>query len=209
MARPLRTGRLEAFSDGVFAIAITLLVLELSVPTDVRDGLLHAIAEQWPSYLAYVISFAAIGATWLAHTGITHHLRAMDPGLVRLNLLVLLLVSLMPFTTALTAAHIRDEGAERVAVVVFGCNLVLVAAAVSSLWRYALRRGLVDPDLDDEEVRGLMTRLTPGVAGYVGLILLGLALPRLAVFGYLALSLALLVPVGLRGEWPTRPPGSE
>lgn len=61
MARPLRTGRLEAFSDGVFAIAITLLVLELSVPTDVRDGLLHAIAEQWPSYLAYVISFAEIG----------------------------------------------------------------------------------------------------------------------------------------------------
>lgn len=70
----LRAGRLEAFSDGVFAIAITLLVLEISVPPDVSDDLLDAFFDQWPSYLAYLVSFATIGVTWLRHTAITHYL---------------------------------------------------------------------------------------------------------------------------------------
>jgi uncharacterized membrane protein len=95
VTKTLRTGRLEAFSDGVFAIAITLLVLEISVPLEIEDGLLDAFLDQWPSYLAYLVGFATIGAVWLAHTSITHYLHGVDAILVRLNLLLLLLVAFL------------------------------------------------------------------------------------------------------------------
>jgi uncharacterized membrane protein len=194
----LGTGRFEAFSDGVFAIAITLLVLELSVPDDAGDDLLGAFLDQWPSYLAYVVSFATVGAAWLAHTAMTHHLGRVDAVLVRLNLLLLLLVSFVPFPTRLVAAHIRDPGAERVATTILGLNLLLVASVTSAMWGYAVRRALVHPDTVDEDKRMLTQRLTPGLAGYVALILLGLVLPRAAVFGYLLIALVLVVPVGWR-----------
>src|SRR5947209_6090748 len=83
--------------DGVFAIAITLLVLEISVPDNAGDDLLHAFLSAWPSYLAYVVSFATIGATWLSHSTITEYLEEVDPVFVRLNLLLLLVVSFLPF----------------------------------------------------------------------------------------------------------------
>jgi uncharacterized membrane protein len=109
VATTLRTGRLEAFSDGVFAIAITLLVLEISVPPDASDDLLGAFFDQWPSYLAYLVSFATIGVTWLRHTAITHYLHGVDTIFVRLNLLLLLFVSFLPFPTRLVAEHIREN----------------------------------------------------------------------------------------------------
>jgi uncharacterized membrane protein len=106
---------MEAFSDGVFAIAITLLVLELSVPAGSGDRLLRAFAEQWPSYLAYVVSFATIGAVWVGHSVITEYLERADAGLIRLNLLLLMVVSFLPFPTRLLAEYVREGRAERVA----------------------------------------------------------------------------------------------
>src|SRR5262245_31405735 len=85
----LRTGRLEAFSDGVFAIAITLLVLEITVPAGSEDDLLGAFFDQWRSYLAYVVSFSTVGVLWLAHSAITEYLDRVNAMLVRLNLLLL------------------------------------------------------------------------------------------------------------------------
>ena len=123
----LRTGRLEAFSDGVFAIAITLLVLEISLPEDAGDDLLAAFLDQWPSYLAYLVSFATIGMTWLRHSTITHYLHGVDTMFVRLNLLLLMLVSFLPFPTGLVAEHIHDVEAERVAATILGINMLLVA----------------------------------------------------------------------------------
>jgi uncharacterized membrane protein len=195
-----RTGRLEAFSDGVFAIAITLLVLQISVPPDAGDDLLAAFLGQWPSYLAYVVSFATIGAAWVAHTAITHYLDRIDTMLVRLNLVLLLLVSLLPFPTGLVGRYIGDQDAERVATTILGVNLLLVALLVSTMWRYAVRHRLVHAEADDEEVRLLTQRLTPGLAGYAALILLALVLPRAAVFGYLAIAVALILPAGRRRE---------
>ena len=113
--RRLSPRRLEAFSDGVFAIAITLLVLEISVPEDAGDDLLHAFLAQWPSYLAYAVSFATIGAVWLSHSAITEYVREVDTVFVRLNLLLLMLVSFVPFPTRLLAGYIGDDGPERVA----------------------------------------------------------------------------------------------
>ncbi|HYJ68380.1 MAG TPA: TMEM175 family protein [Nocardioidaceae bacterium] len=99
-----RTARVEAFSDGVFAIAITLLVLELlvleiGVPGGSEDDLLGALADQWPSYLAYLVSFSTIGAIWFKHSVITDNLSHSTSILIRLNLLLLLVVSFLPFPT--------------------------------------------------------------------------------------------------------------
>jgi uncharacterized membrane protein len=105
----LPLGRLEALSDGVFAIAITLLVLELAVSADAGDDLLEAILDEWPSYLAYVTSFLTIGVVWLAHSAITDMLRAADTTLHRINLLVLLLASFLPFPTKLVAEFFGEE----------------------------------------------------------------------------------------------------
>jgi uncharacterized membrane protein len=111
----LGTGRLEALSDGVFAVAITLLVLEISVPAGSEDDLLEALVDQWPSYLAYVVSFATVGAIWLAHNAVTHYLHHADALLLRLNLLLLLVVSFLPFPTRLLAETVEDDDAGKVA----------------------------------------------------------------------------------------------
>jgi uncharacterized membrane protein len=191
-----RTTRMEAFSDGVFAIAITLLVLEIGVPSGSGDDLLGAVLDQWPSYLAYLVSFATIGAVWLEHTVITEHLDHATSVLIRLNLLLLMVVSFLPFPTQLLGEYIGEDEAARIAVTIYGTSLFLALALVSSLWRYAVRERLIRPDLPDVHVRMLTTKLTPGLAGYVAMIVLGLFLPVLAVFGYLAIAVYIIVPIG-------------
>lgn len=193
----LRTSRLEAFSDGVLAIAITLLVLEVAVPAGSEEDLLGAIVEQWPSYLAYLVSFSTIGAVWLEHTVITEYLGRATSALFRLNLLLLMLVAFLPFPTRMLGEYIGTEDAARVAVTVYGLNLFLVSVLVSALWRYAVREGLIRADVEDADVRMLTKRLTPGLAGYLAMIVTGLFLPVLAVFGYLVIAVYILVPLGV------------
>jgi uncharacterized membrane protein len=185
---------MEAFSDGVFAIAITLLVLELSVPEGSGDDLLGALVKQWPSYLAYVVSFATIGAVWIKHTVITEYLDRATSVLIRLNLLLLLVVSFLPFPTRLVAEYIEEDEAERVATTVYGLNLLLAGLVVGLLWRYAVREQLVRPDATDEEVAMLTRQLVPSLAFYVVMILLGLFAPVLAVIGYLAIAVYIILP---------------
>jgi TMEM175 potassium channel family protein len=187
---------MEAFSDGVFAIAITLLVLDIAVPAGSEDDLLKALIAQWPSYLAYLVSFATIGAVWLAHSVITEYLDHATSLLMRLNLLLLLTVSFLPFPTRLLAEFSAEEDAVRVAATVFGINLLLCLTLVSVLWRHAVKEHLVKPDLADEDVRTLTTRLTPTLAFYLLLIALGLFVPFVAVAGYLLLALLVIVPIG-------------
>jgi len=191
----LRTGRLEAFSDGVFAVAITLLVLEISVPAGSEDDLLGAVLGQWPSYLAYVVSFATVGAAWLGHAAVTHYLDRADSLLLRLNLLLLMVVSFVPFPTRLLAESVEDADAGKVASTLYGLSLLAVAGLMSVLWRYALHEGLVRPDADDAELSVLSRRLTPGLAFYVVMIVVGLFLPVVAVLGYLAIAVFYLVPL--------------
>lgn len=133
--RNLPKVRLEAFSDGVFAIAITLLVLELKVPPAGTD-LTTALLAEWPAYLGYLISFAFIGASWVAHNTTTTYLRAVNPVWMRLNLLVLLAVSLLPFTTSLMATHLNEAEA-KVVTVLFGVNLTIATALMSVMIRVA------------------------------------------------------------------------
>jgi uncharacterized membrane protein len=128
-----KTGRVEAFSDGVFAIAITLLVLEIKVEPEQFEHLWRALGDEWPSYLAYVTSFFTIGGVWLAHHGLFGRLEAVDPVLMRLNLLLLMAVSFLPFPTGLMAEALRgSESAERAAVVVYGVTAGLIEPLMAS-----------------------------------------------------------------------------
>ena len=183
------------FSDAVFAIAITLLVLEIEVPSGSENDLLRALIAEWPSYVAYLVSFATIGAVWFSHTVITQYLDHANSTFIRLNLLLLLAVSFLPFPTKLVGEYIREVEAERVAVTVLGINLLLALILVSVVWRYALRAQLVRPDLADEDVRTLTKRLTPTLGVYVVLIIVGLFVPLLAELGYLVLALFVLIPI--------------
>jgi len=192
-----RTQRLEAFSDGVFAIAITLLVLDLAIPLS-RQSLLHAFFGEWPAYLAYIVSFSSIGAIWLGHSTITEYLDRADSTLLRLNLLLLLLVSFLPFPTKLVAEFLGSRHNERIASTIYGITLLAAASILSLLWRYAIREGLVRPDAKDEEVSELTVRLTPGLAGYCILIGVGLFLPGVAVYGYCVVALYFIIPIHRR-----------
>jgi uncharacterized membrane protein len=191
-----RTTRMEAFSDGVFAIAITLLVLEVGVPAGSEDDLLGAVLDQWPSYLAYLVSFSTIGAVWIEHTVITEYLDRATSVFIRLNLLLLLVVSFLPFPTRLLGEYVGADEPARVAVTIYGLNLFLASALVSVLWRYAVRERLLRSDAADADLKMITKRLTPGLAGYIAVIVLGLFQPVLAVLGYLAIAVYIILPVG-------------
>jgi TMEM175 potassium channel family protein len=190
-------GRLEALSDGVFAVAITLLALDLAVPATLhsQQHLLDAIGDEWPAYLGYVVSFATIGAIWLGHNAITDYLERADVTLLRLNLLVLLFVSFLPFPTRLLAEYVSKDTAERVAATVYGLTLLASSGVLSLLWRYSLHAGLVRPDASDDEITVLTKRLSPSLVVYGLLIIIGFFVPVAAVIGYLLVALYLLIPV--------------
>jgi len=192
--RGLSKGRLEAFSDGVFAIAITLLVLEIAVPASAERHLLRSVIDLWPSYLAYVVSFSTIGAMWLGHNVITEYLDRASTAFIRLNLLFLLFVAFLPLPTKLFAGFIERDSPERVAATIYGISLLLTSTMLLVLWRYAIHARLVRPDTSDEEVQFLTQRLTPGLGSYLVLIVAGLFVPVIAVIGYLVLALFFIIP---------------
>ena len=129
--------RFNAFSDGVFAIAITLLVLEISVPhAGVR--VLPALRAQWPDFLGYFISFAFIGGIWIGHSGVTKFLKRADTESYAANLLLLLFVGLLPFSTALMVTHLTGPDA-RFTAAIYGVNLLLASVVLSLLILYLAR----------------------------------------------------------------------
>jgi uncharacterized membrane protein len=121
----MSTARLEAFSDGVIAVAITLLVLDIRVP-EVSHGLGHALLRQWPSYAAYVTSFATIGIIWINHHAMVSRLRQADHAILGLNLLLLMSVAVLPFATDLMALYLkRSEGQHLAAAIYSGAFLMM------------------------------------------------------------------------------------
>jgi uncharacterized membrane protein len=161
--------RTEAFSDGVFAVAITLLVLEINVPDVEGAGLAHALAEQWPSYASYLVSFAVIGVIWMNHHSIFEHLARVDRGLQAWNLFLLLWIVLIPWATSLLAEYMRAGGeGERTAALVYTGTMAAMGLAFGQLWRYAARdRRLLGIDLSDAEIRSRTRRFAGGGPVYV------------------------------------------
>jgi len=188
------TGRIEAFSDGVFAIAITLLILEIKIP-GINDGNLSTqLAKQWPSYLSFTISFAFIGILWINHHRLFTHIRRSDHPLLILNLLLLFGVCVVPFPTAVLAAHLGRSD-QRAAAVLYNATYVFVALCFNLLWRYAesQKRRLLGPEATESAVERI-TRLY-SLVPLVYVICLGLAFvsvrASLALNGVLACFFAL------------------
>ena len=198
MDAKFETTRVEAFSDGVFAIAITLLVLEISVPDDEFSDLLRGILEQWPSYLAYATSFWTVGGLWLVHHGIFRRLRYADMRLVWMNLSLLLVVSFLPFPTRLMAEAIRNTDAERVAVLFYGATLLVISATITAMARYAAaNKELLQEQVTSREMLTVGGATEPSIAFYGALLVAAVFFPEIAAFGLLAVALyATMAPAG-------------
>lgn len=138
------TSRIEAFSDGVFAIAITLLILEVKIPpANPSVSLSRQLLQQWPSYCAFLLSFLFIGIMWINHHRLFNHIRRASNGLLFLNLLLLLGVSAVPFPSAVLALHLSGPGA-RAAAALYNGTYFLIAIFFNVLWWYAVSRKLLD-----------------------------------------------------------------
>jgi uncharacterized membrane protein len=197
------TGRVEAFSDGVFAIAITLLVLEIRVSD--FEHLWSALAKAWPSYLAYVTSFLTVGSVWIAHHGLFVRLRYIDPTLLRLNLILLMAAAFLPFPTGVLAEALdHSRSAERAAVVFYGGTALAIELLLRASVRYASAHPalvLGGPGALPEPATARGWRAAAGTAMYGLLILFGIFLfPRVAAFGYLAVALIGVLVHGSEGR---------
>lgn len=180
------TSRAEAFSDGVFAIAITLLVLDLRVhpPGTLRDQLLAA----WPHYFAYVVSFLTIGIMWMNHHTIFGHVARVDRPLLVINLLLLMGVVAIPFPTALVAEHLHRPGGPAAAVT-YGLVMVAISAGFAGVWVYVVTHaGRLGASLPPETLRRSVPGFTFGGAAYGAgtVVAVWSPLAALAIFGVLA-----------------------
>ncbi len=188
------TRRLEGLSDGVFAVAITLLILEvrvIRVPLGglTERGLITALIEQWPSYLAFLASFATVGIMWMNHRRLFNLIGRADNTLLILNLLLLLAVTIFPFPTALVAEHIGHPG-ERVAAIVYTGMGVILAIFFNALWRYAAwKNRLLREDADPLLVRSISTSYLFGPLVY--LLTVGLAFVNVPASLLVTIALAL------------------
>lgn len=199
------TSRAEAFSDGVFAIAITLLVLEIGVPETAFDNLWRGIADQWPAYLAYATSFLTIGGIWLAHHGMFRRLRYANRRLMIINLLLLMVVSFLPFPTRLMAEAIHSTDAERAAVIFYGGSLLGISLLLGALWgSVTLDRHLLRPEVEEKEINAITLAAAPNIGFYVLVIALAVVAPRVAVFGFLVVAVVGL----LRARGDKTPPAT-
>jgi uncharacterized membrane protein len=181
--------RVEAFSDGVFAIAITLLVLTVAQPRSYAD-LAHELGTQWPSLAAYIVSFAVIGIMWINHHSVFLHLEHVDRGLLYLNLLLLMTIAFLPYPTGVLGQALAKGQGTRTAAVVYGVVMAINAYAWTGLWLYAAQhRRLLRPDFPEDERTTATVLFTIGPLVYT----LAIGVAFLNAYAFLAVQGALAV----------------
>jgi TMEM175 potassium channel family protein len=191
--------RLEAFSDGVFAIAITLLVLDLRVPH--TDGsLASALGHRWPAFAAYAVSFATIGVIWVNHHTLFRHFERADRILLFLNVAFLACVAFIPFPTSLVSGY-GTAGTRNAttAALVYGGTMVLLALLFNALWHYGRSR-LLRPDADLREVSGITRSYVVGPLLWGAATLSALISPRLSLVLYAAVVFVYVLSSSLYGR---------
>jgi uncharacterized membrane protein len=192
------TARLEAFSDGVFAIAITLLVLEIAVPhaaeTDSGHELWQALLDLWPSYVAFVTSFLTILIMWINHHIMFKAINRNDHFLFIFNGLLLLCITFIPFPTAVLAEHLNNDGAA-VAAAFYAASYTVIAVFFNALWRYAVMGRLLRADVNPAFVRTISWRYTGGVPVYAVAMAAAPLSPHLSVAIVLGLDLFFVIPL--------------
>lgn len=186
----MTTGRLEAFSDGVFAIAATLLILGVH---DTSGQLGHSLLRIWPSYVAYAVTFVTIGIIWVNHHTVFGQIELVDRRLLLINVLFLMLVSFIPFPTGLVARHFNSHGLEAAALA-YGATLTVTAIMFNTLWFYAAKgRRLLKKNADPRVVSGISRSYLPGPFIYLIATLVALASPLASVIMYAAITLFYMV----------------
>jgi uncharacterized membrane protein len=190
------SGRVEAFSDGVIAIAITLLVLEIRVPERDPDATLaHALAHQWPSYAAYVLTFFVIGIMWVNHHAMFERIAHVDRTLLFLNILLLMGIAFLPFPTALLARFIRAGDDGRTAAAVYSLTMTIIGCGYVVLWWYLERRPeLLRADFGAAGARLMLRRTVIGPIAYFGSIAVALVAPVACLVVYAVLALYFVFP---------------
>src|SRR3954469_21373408 len=177
----LGTTRLEPFSDGVFAIAATLLVLEISVSSTDDLGLGHALLHIWPQYLAYVTSFVTIGIIWMNHHHTVSLIARTDRTMLFLNNLLLLTIAFLPFPTGLVGTYLRGEG-KQAATLAYAGTLVVMAGLHQAWWRYArVNRRLIADGTPDSALRAVDRAYLPGVPLYGAVFVLAFFSPLASI----------------------------
>jgi len=185
------TNRLETFADGVFAIAATLLILNVDAQVSERSGAVgQRLLAIWPSYIAYAVSFVTIGIIWSNHHTVMAQLGRVDRTFMMQNVLLLLCVAFLPFPTRLVAEHIRDRHDLQPAALAYGGTMTVTAVCYLMLWLYATRnRRLLRQDANPRTIAGITRSYLPGAPLYLSATLLALASPiaSVALFGAIAL----------------------
>jgi len=188
------TARLEAFSDGVLAIAITLLILEIRVP-EVQPGgsLARSLWDLWPKYATFAVSFVTIGIMWVNHHALFDRVVRIDRRLMFLNLLLLGAICFLPFPTAVLGDYVTDPTQGHIAAALYGINMLAVGIGFLALWRHLLTHPeLRAHDFEDEHVRAGLRRTIVGPIVYcvaIGLAFLS-APAALVLFAVLAVYFA-------------------
>ncbi len=204
----LTKGRLEALTDGVFAIVLTLLVLDIKVPeippAKVSEELMTSLFLLWPKILGYVISFVILGVYWVGHHAVYHYIRRSDRVLLWSNMFFLMAVAFVPFSAALFSAY----GRQPLAVRIFGYNQLAAGLCLYAQWWHATRgRRLVDRDLPARIVRLASLRILTAPALYLFAIGFSTFHPIVSVLIYLLVPVFYILPGRIDRHW-TRPSGS-
>jgi uncharacterized membrane protein len=190
----MRTDRLETFADGVFAIAATLLIL--NVDTAIPEGadeLGTKLLEAWPSYVGYAVSFLTIGIIWMNHHSVMSLIERVDRRFLLANVVFLMCVAFIPFPTRLLAEHLREDGA-RAAALAYGVTLTATAVMFSVVWFYAaVGRRLLRSDADPRVVTGTSRSYLPGPWIYLAATLVAFASPTASAILYAAIALFYVV----------------
>jgi uncharacterized membrane protein len=182
-------GRVEAFSDGVFAVAATLLIFNVQLDKTAPGGLLAALLAAWPKYAAYVAGFLTIGVMWINHHGLFERIARLNRALLFINLLLLMAIVFIPFATAELGANILVPRDANTAASLYALNAFVIAILFGLLWTYALiHPGLLAPDVDRQAAVRAWPRFSVGSVVYLACIPLGQFSPIAVVIVCAALA---------------------
>jgi uncharacterized membrane protein len=193
--------RTEAFSDGVFAIAITLLIIEVRPPDSEPGELAGDLVSLWPSYAAYVVSFVVIGIIWVNHHMIFERITTVDRPLLFLNLLMLLTVAFLPFPTALLGEYIRQGDNAHIAAAVYGANMTLIGLTFIVMWTYLARvPALLEPGLGPDAALRARRAAVIGPVIYALTIPLAFISPVACLIAYAGVALYFAIAFTVGGQ---------
>jgi uncharacterized membrane protein len=193
------TDRMQFFSDAVFAIALTLLVLDIRLPETEPAQLLDGLLALWPQYFAFALSFVIIALNWMSHHAKYRVIERFDGRLIRMNFVLLFLIAVVPFPTSV----LSEYGPETPAVVLYAATVAALSIVQLLTWAYAVRAGLVSADVDAAMFRYVVLNILPAPLVFLISIPIAFVAPEIAMYSWFA-----IIPVSVLFGWLARRPVS-